>query len=430
MRSFAPRRWTTRRDSRRRRPDGTAVTLSRAAARVRGLDALRYRAFRRVWLAAVCDGFGTMMERLAVGWFVLDSTGSVFLAALSFAVRSAPNMLAGAFGGAIADRFARPRVLMTTAALKALLLFTIGGIVLAGVGSAVPMLVLVVLMGVARASDTPSMQALITDIVGVQRATSTISLHTFGVRGVGLLGSLTGGVLLARVGPGAVFLLAAGAMCMASFVYSLVRAERTATGARRALWSDAIDGLRQILRIPVVLTLLLLALGVEVFAFSFQSLLPALAQRVLHVDAAGLGTLTFATGLGGVLGTIVLLQLADTVRRGRLLVIVMFVFAAALVALAASDRFELSLLLLLVIGATAAMFDALQWALLQASVPDDVRGRVIGAWMTAIGFGWLGPVTLGATAEALGTQWAVACGGAVVLALAVAAACSSGLRRL
>lgn len=80
-----------------------------------------HAAFRRLCVATYLEAFGTWMERLAVGWFVLDTTGSVFLAALSFAARSAPNMLLGPFGGAVADRFPRPRVLMLSAGVKAML---------------------------------------------------------------------------------------------------------------------------------------------------------------------------------------------------------------------------------------------------------------------------------------------------------------------
>jgi MFS family permease len=126
------------------------------SGRVRVLDPLRYSAFRRAWLAAVLDGFGTGLERLAVGWFVLDANGSVFLATLSFAARAAPNMFFGTVGGAIADRFQRPRVLMTTVAARALLILAVGSIVLAGVHSTCPLVALIALTGVTRASETPS----------------------------------------------------------------------------------------------------------------------------------------------------------------------------------------------------------------------------------------------------------------------------------
>ena len=411
------------------------MSLATALAAARGnraLYALGFPAFRRIWLAAVLDGFGNWMERLAVGWFVLHVTGSVFLAALSFAVRSAPNIVLGPFGGAVADRFERPRVLMTTATARALLLFAIGATVLAGVTAAWPILVLVMLSGVARSSEVPATQAMIADIVGRARAASAIGLHAFGVRSIGVLGALAGGVLIDLIGAGWVFLGAGVAVGCAAATYATVRVPRVrsvGTGVR-LIWADAIAGLRLVLHIPVVLTLLLLAVGVEVFAYSFQSLLPAVAERVLHVDAAGLGALTLGAGLGGMVGTASLSLLGDETRRGPLLLGVTLTFGALLIALAGSERFALSVALMVGVGAMAAMFDALQWVLLQLSVPDEMRGRVVGAWMSAIGFGWLGPIFLGVTAEVAGTQWALAASGAVALALGLGALASRGLRAL
>lgn len=400
-------------------------------SRMRVLDPLRHKAFRRAWLAAALDGFGTGIERLAVGWFVLDASGSIFLAALSFAARSAPNMFFGPFGGAIADRFERPRILMTTVAARALLILAIGGIVLAGVQSAWPPVALIALTGIARASETPATQAMIRDIIGATGTPSAVSLHSLGVRSAAMLGAFAGGILIARVGPGEAFMVAACASAVASFAYSTVRIARTVPVTRSAtsVWADALEGLRVVLRIPVVLLLLLLALGIEVFAFSFQSLMPGLATRVLDVDAAGLGLLTSAAGIGGVAGSAVLSVVVGGVRNGWLLILVTAAFAVSLVALSASDQFALSVALVVVIGAMAAMFDALQWVLLQANVPDAVRGRVIGTWMTAIGFGWLGPVILGGTAESFGVQWAIAGGGVVAGLLACVALCSASLRR-
>src|SRR5262249_16950913 len=157
----------------------------------------------------------------------------------------------------------------------------------------------------------------------------------------------------------------------------------------QSIMGDAIEGLRTVLAIPVVLALLLLAVGIEIFAFSYQSLLAVVAERVLHIGATGYGTLSLAAGLGGITGIVVPSLVGDSVRRGPLLIGVTLAFGASLMAFAASDRFALSFVLICVAGGTAAMFDTLQWVLLQASVPDEVRGRVIGTWMAAIGFGWL-----------------------------------------
>ena len=412
---------------------GVEPYSSRGKERCDGFCIHRQSLFRRLCVGTFFDAFGTWMERLVVGWFVLDMTGSVFLGALSFAARSAPNMLLGLFGGAVADRFPRVQVLIMTTSIKAALMCVLSAFGFFGFTSVWPVLALVAFGSVARASELPTIVGLIGDIVGPLRAASAISLHASGVRMIMLLASVAGGVLLQALGPGPVFLIAAFASALGALVYSTLRVTPMLTRhivIRRSLWGDAVEGLRVALSIPVVLTLLLLALAVEVFAFSYQSLIPGLADRVLLVDASGLGLLTFGANLGGVLGVLSLTLLVDVAPRGVLLAAVTTVFALSLFALAASDRFLLSFGLMVVIGSMAGMFDALQWALLQASVPEEVRGRVMGLWVTAIGFGWLGPVVLGGTAEVFGTQWAIAVGGAVALLVAVAAMASPRLRQL
>ena len=90
--------------------------------------------------------------------------------------------------------------------------------------------------------------------------------------------------------------------------------------------------------------------------------------------------------------------------------------------------FPLSLVLITGVGAMAAAFDAMQWILLQQHVPDHMRGRAIGGWVFAIGFGWIGHLALGGAAAAFGVQWALAAAGAMVLLTGAAAAAAPKLR--
>jgi len=407
--------------------DAEAVPVARTST----FGALREPVFRRLCLASYTDAAGTWMERLAVGWFVLDTTGSVFLAALSFAARSAPNMLLGPFGGVIADRFHRPRILTTTTATKAVLMGMLALLSVRLSDSAWAVLAVVALGAVARVSEQPTVQALIGDVVGRERLGAATSLHASGARAVGLLASLGAGFLMQAAGPGPVFACAAAASAAASMQFAVLHVADTPRGeahTRRSLLADAAEGLRIAAGIPIVVLLLVLAVTVEVFAFSYQSLVPALAERVLRVDAAGLGILTFGASLGGVLGMLLLTRLVGAVREGLLLIAATACFAVALLLLARVDRFGVAVAVIIVVGMSAAMFDGLQWVLLQRNVPDAVRGRVIGLWTMAIGFGWLGPVVLGATAEAFGTQAALVVGGAVALVAALVGAASRTLR--
>ena len=389
------------------------------------LRALREPAFRRLWTASVLVAFSTWMERVAIGWLVLDATGSVFLAALSFALRKAPNLLLGLLAGAMADRVERRRLLMAVYLGRAAVFVGIGGVVAGELRSIWPLLLLVVLSASTHTFEMPATQALIGDIVGLRQAASAVGLHALGVRSVGLLGALSAGLLLESVGPAPLFFGGALFLAVATAVVRSVRSVgRGSRVARRSVLRDALDGVRTMARIPVVAMLLGLTLVVEIFAFSYQSLLPAVAKDVLLVGAAGLGTLTLAIGVGSIGGSAAVTMLGHRRRRGALLLGITFVYGALLLAFAATDRFALALVVGAGLGAMAAMFDALQWVLLQVHVPDQMRGRVLGGWMWAIGFGWIGPIALGGIAQMAGVPWALATGGSavVVLALAVAVA--------
>ncbi len=384
---------------------------------------LKASGFRRLWIGSAVEAFSLWMERLAIGWMVLDVTGSVFLAALSFAVQSAPNMVIGPLAGALADRIERKRLLAITSASKSAIMVAIGVVVLGGSNAILPVFVLAILGSSARTFSPPATQTLITDIVGSSDLANAVGIHSIGVRSVGALGTLAGGILIQTIGVAPVFFLGAALSGVATWVFVSIRTQARARGTTDvSIWRDAFDGLKAMVRIPEVAALLTLALGVEIFAFSYRSMLPAFAKLVLSVGPAGLGALTLFGGLGAVVGSAAMSLLRGTVGRGPMLLAVTAGYGCFLVAFAASSNFTVSLVLVAGIGAMAALFDALQWVLLQGNVPREMRGRAIGGWIWVIGFGWVGPIALGAAGEALGVQWAIAGSGGIVVISAIGTA--------
>lgn len=384
--------------------------------RTRAFRSLRSAPFRRLWAAAVLLALAQWMERLAVGWFVLDSTGSVFLTALSFAVQNIPGLILGPFAGAVSDRVYRPRVLSVAWAARGVALFAIALIVGVG-GATLPLLLLVAISGSVRTFEVPAMQTLISDLVPREDRGNATGLYSVGVRGVGALGALSGGLIIDAFGPVPVFIIAALLPIAGIRLVTSIAAPRPAASAYtgvRGVWSDTIRGLQVIVRLPAVASLIALAVVVEIFGFAYNALLPAIADRVLEVDASGLGALAAAASIGSVGGSLVVSAVGDAPQRGRLLLGVTLAFGAAMMAFGANHVFGLALVLGGAVGAMATMFDALQWVLLQAHVPDELRGRVIGAWVWAIGFGWIGHLGLGALGDVVGVQAAVITAGAVV----------------
>lgn len=386
----------------------------------------RYPAFRRVWVSGVLIALAMWAERLAVGWLILTETESVFLTAASFAARQAPGLIAAPIAGAISDRMPRNRLLGIAAGYRALLLALLAIFALSGLEPLWIAFVLIALAGVGHSFEIPSTQALVTDTVPRRSAMNAVALQSVGARGVGALGGLIGGVVIATYGiPAAMF---AGAIV--SLVGGLVVAtmrpvvSRTPRADPRdtSVMRDVVDGLRVMFSVPLVRTLLALAVLVEMFGFAYHSVLPAVARDVLQAAEVGLGMLSTMAGFGSLAGVLALTAAGNIRRKGLLLVGITLGYGAFLLSFASSGVFALSLVLITGVAAMAAAFDAMQWVLLQQYVPDEMRGRAIGGWVFAIGFGWVGYLALGGAAETFGVQWALAATGAMVALIGLVAA--------
>ena len=387
----------------------------------RRLAAFGFPAYRRLWLASLGYALSFWMERVAIGWFVFDITGSIFLAALAFAAQNLSNMLFGPIAGAVADRFDRARLLALTGYSGGGVALAMALLVVLSPGLIWLLVLLTGLRGVARTFEIPAVQALMTDIVGPRHSTNAVGIYLFGLRSVSVVGGLGAGLLIEHVGPASAFIVAGAAAIAGGLVVGTIRVSGPITRQPppRPLLSDLVTGLRAMLASRIVRILLGLTLLVEIFAFSYNSLLPVVAHDVYEVGPSGLGTLTLFAGLGAIIGSVILATTGGVRRRGRILMAVTFGYGALLVLFAVVDRFLLALVVIAGVGAMAALFDGLQWVLLQANVPTGMRGRAVGGWVWAIGLGWVGPLILGGVGEALGAPFAIGLGGVAVMVAAL-----------
>ncbi len=400
------------------------------------LRSLRNSTFRWLWAAGLMIGFGNWMQRLTISWLVLDQTGSVFLTAVSFAIRSAPNLVFGPFGGAIADRYPRRKVLIITAGVKVFVALGLWALAFQADTLIWVVMVLIGLAGVTASFELPSSQALAVDVVGKRNAANGVAMLSVATRAVGAAGALTGGLLIASLGPGAVFFLGALAFAAGGYAVSRVVVAQPGLSLERPslrigkLFGSTYGGIKILLGIPVVATLLGFAMVVEILGFTYQSVMPSLAKDVLGVGSVGLGALTAMAAIGGLAGSVLITAISDYDRKGLLAVGIIFLYGGGLIALGVSEIFPLSLLIVTVVGTMASSFDALQWTMLMENVPDDMRGRAMGGWIFAIGFGWAGSLELGIIAEVYSVGWALSVNGIGLLALGVMALMfASRLRR-
>ena len=381
------------------------------------LAAFAFPKFRRIWLASVIFSLGNWGERLATGWVVLNETDDVFLAAATFAVRQAPQLIFAPIGGAVADRFSRGKIVLAVGIYKALILTSLAIIAANGLEPLWLVFVILGFSGVGQSFELPSVQGMVTSSVPRAFRMNAVAVQSTGMRAVGALGALAAGFAISSLGVPITF-LASGSTFVVGGVLALFanRGLRTRSVAKtESVVRDVIDGLKLMSTLPIVRMILITAVLVEIFGFAYGAVMPAVAKNTLNVDSEGLGTLTMMAGVGSVIGSIFLMALGNFRRKGLLLIGIAIAYGTFLATFSAPDSYAAALVLIMGVGASAAAFDAMQWTLLQLNVPDEMRGRAVGAWVFAIGFGWIGHLGMGAVAEAVGVQTALAGAGIFVV---------------
>jgi len=179
--------------------------------------------------------------------------------------------------------------------------------------------------------------------------------------------------------------------------------------------SDIKEGLRYIRDTEIIRTLVLLISVSAIFGYAYQTLLPAYAQDILHVDAEGLGFLSTASGLGALAGAL-LMAFGVPVRKGLLLFLGSLIFPLMLLLLAYNANFVAALVLLVAASFASMMQNTTANTLVQTNVPDRLRGRVISVYMLSFfGFSPLGALQSGAIAERFGVPLGIASGAAIAL---------------
>jgi MFS family permease len=373
--------------------------------------------YRGVWFMSMFFALGNWAARLAIGWVVLEETDSVFLAAATFAVRQAPQLVVSPIAGAVADRFHRGRVLFAFGVMRFGVLGAMAYVAANGLEPLWLIFALLAFSGVVGSFELPAMQGLITGSVPRKLRMNAIAVQSTGTRALGALGALGSGFAIDSLGVPTT-LVGAAAMFVVGSVLALFVSRGIDIRQRvqaSSVVGDVIDGLVMMWQLPVVRTVLIAAIVVEIFGFAFGSVMPSIARDALGVDVKGLGTLSLMLGIGSMFGTVFLTMLGNFSRKGLLLIFIAVFYGIFIATFSASGSFAIALVLIVGVGASAAAFDAMQWTLLQLNVPDDMRGRAIGGWSFAIGFGWVGHLGLGAASELVGVQWALAGAGLIVV---------------
>ena len=391
----------------------------------RTFRSLRTPNYRLYFFGQIVSLTGKWMQSVGQAWLVLELTGSGLALGGTVALQFTPILLFGPWGGVIADRVDKRRLIVWTQAAAAALALTLGLLTLFHVVRLWMVLVLALLLGVVNLVDMPARQSFIIEMVGAGDVANAVSLNSVVVNGARVIGPAVAGFLIATIGIAPCFLVNAGsylaviAGLLAMDASTLKRTPPLARGpgqlraGLRYAWS------RPELRVP-----LLMMAVVGTLSYNFSVVLPLLVRETFGAGAGSYGVLFSFMGLGAVLGGLVIATRSRATPR--LLVGSSLALGTAIGLAAAAPNLGLVVLAMVPVGVASTSFIATSNALLQLGASSEMRGRVMALFaLVFLGSTPIGGPLVGWIAERFGPRDSLA-----VAAVAAVLAGLAGLRRL
>ncbi len=396
---------------------------------------LAARDFRYLWLGSLASSFAMNMQIVARGWLVYDLTESTIDLAwvtLSFML---PQVLFALWGGVLADRFPKRRIIATAQALNFLATGVMAYVVITGAVTFWDFIWVGVFNGTVLALSMPARQAFVSELVDDALVINAIALNTASWNLSRILGPTLAGGIIAMIasgdttstfGVGVVYWIIAALYLMASVTVAGVRqpGQRAGRTAGQSPLEDIAEGMRYAWNTPRVRGLILLALAPFLFGMPINTLLPAFSHDVLRGGPDDLGLLLGCMGVGAIIGALMLARISDVRRKGTWMVATCIAWGVAMGIFSLTRSLLWAGVVIAMIGWLSAWNMALNRGLLQSIAAPAMRGRIMSIDLMSHGLMPIGVIPIGYLAQTASTPIALTAAGAVLVLAAL------GLSRL
>src|SRR5437899_2124184 len=390
-----------------------------------GFAAVDFRDFRLFWFGLVVSNIGSWMQIYGLGWLVVqlairDGAPQLapFYLGLVGLARAIPGLAFGLFGGAVADRADRRRLLIVTQLSAAIVAFILAILTITEHINIVEIVLISALNSIIFSFDAPTRQAMVPRLVTDKELMSAIGLNSAAFNGATLVGPLVGGVLIIPFGVGGLMII--NAISYVAIVVALVLMRPQPVDAVRhlPLIESIREGLSFIRGDPVLRWVVTLSVATALFTRPYIQLLPAEAQ-FLGVGALELSWLLAASGAGALGGALLTASLGGWKHRGALLVGAAFAHGTLLIFFGLQHTVLGALVFVGLTSLAVMVYLGMANTLMQTRTPDALRGRVMSVQtMVFIGFMPLGQMVLGSVGTLVGINNAFLVGGVIVTLLA------------
>jgi MFS family permease len=380
------------------------------------LRALKHKNFQLFFAGQFVSLTGTWMQTVAQSWLVYRLTGSVLLLGTIGFASQIPVLLLAPLGGSAADRFNRHKILIITQSYAMVLAGVLALLTLTGNIEIWHLMAIAVGFGIGNAFDIPARQAFVSDMVGREDLINAIALNSSMFNGARIVGPAIAGIMVAVVGEGWCFL--GNSVSYIAVLTSLASMKITPLirESNKSPLADIKDGFVYVATTPPIRALLLLLGLVSLMGMPYAVLMPVFADKFLGGGSGTLGFLMGASGIGALSAALTLASRKHVFGLGRWVAFACGGLGVSLVLFSFSRNFYLSAVILIPLGFSMMTQMASSNTLVQAMVPDELRGRVMSVYsMMFMGMAPVGALLAGALAGVIGPAETVRIGGFVCI---------------
>ena len=372
---------------------------------LRTFSSLANRDFRYLWLGMLTMMGGVQMEMLAIGYLVYDLTGSPFRLGLVETGFAIPTLALAPFGGALADRIDRRRVIQLCQVIQLCASGLIAAAIFTDIVTWQHLFFMALIEGSLFAFMMPARQAIIPKLVRREEFTNAMAINSAAFSSMTLAAPAAAGFLYAWLGPGGVYVVITCLHVLAVSFTTMVRPvpyEPSESG-KGAMVSDIIEGLRYLMQSRLILILLAIGMLATLLSWPFRALLPVFVVDIYNRESDAMGLLISLMGLGSLIGALVIAQLGKW-KRGLLLILGSFVSAIGLGMIAAIPVYYAAAGIMIIMGLGEATRWTISMTLIMENVDDRYRGRVSSVFMMNFGLMPLAVLPAGYAIEYFGGQ--------------------------
>ncbi len=391
--------------------------------------AMAYPSYRAYWFGTLASVIGFQMLNFSQFWIIHDLTESPLYLGYVGLANALPAIVLNIFGGVVADRLDRKKLIGITQTINGLIILVLAGLTFAGVVQAWHVIALAFLTGAINAFDQPARVAIYPSLIDKSVMMNAVALNSAIWTGTRIIAPAIAGVVISLTGTATSFLISAlGFFIMAAVVLSITVPKDESEAQPASKGNDLLEGVRFIWKNNVFLILICITFFNSFFGMAYIPMMPVFAVDILRVGADGQGVLMGLGGIGALSATMIIGRTGNFKQKGLLIIFGSVFFGLSIAGFALSSmqygNYYVALVLLFIVGVSSSCYMVSIMSSLQIMVPNHMRGRVMGFYGMTWSIMPLGGMYAGALSRYIGEDTtgvpiAVAIGGILIALFAI-----------